>query len=261
VGTVKRYAFGVRLLGRGLGQYARTPGLLALGLIPAALTALIFVAAFVVLLHLLGDLASAVTWFAADWPEVARATARVLAGIALLGLAALLAVLTFTTVALLIGDPFFEAISRRVDDEVAGQASVGFWRGLGRGLADSIRVLVTASLIGLPLFAAGFLPAVGQTLVPITGATVGGWFLALQLTRVPFERRGLRLDDRRRVLRVHRPEALGFGTAVFVCFLIPGGAVLLMPAAVVGGTLLARHTMPGARTPIVDRGDELEDPR
>jgi CysZ protein len=37
--------------------------------------------------------------------------------------------------------------------------------------------------------------------------------------------------------------ALGFGVAVFGCFLIPFGAVLLMPAAVAGGTLLARHAL------------------
>jgi CysZ protein len=34
---------------------------------------------------------------------------------------------------------------------------------------------------------------------------------------------------------------MGFGVAVFVCFLIPFGAVLVMPAAVAGATLLTRH--------------------
>jgi hypothetical protein len=37
--------------------------------------------------------------------------------------------------------------------------------------------------------------------------------------------------------------ALGFGVAVFACFLIPLGAVLLMPAAVAGGTLLSRRVL------------------
>jgi CysZ protein len=36
--------------------------------------------------------------------------------------------------------------------------------------------------------------------------------------------------------------ALGFGVATFVCFLIPVvGAVLVMPAAVAGATLLSRR--------------------
>ena len=40
--------------------------------------------------------------------------------------------------------------------------------------------------------------------------------------------------------------AIGFGAAVFVCFLIPLGAILVMPAAVAGGTVLARaQVLPG----------------
>jgi CysZ protein len=260
VRVVSRYASGVRLFGQGVARYARTPGVLALGLIPAALAALLFAAAGVALVILLPDLATAVTWFAGDWPEGARTAVRALAAIALLGLAALLAVLTFTAVTLLIGDPFYEAISRRVEGEVPEDVTVSFWRGLRDSLADSLRLLGMVPLFGVPLFMASFLPVVGQTVVPAVGATVGGWLLALQLTAVPFERRGLRLADRRRALRAHRPEALGFGTAVFFCFLIPGGAVLLMPAAVAGATLLARQVLAGPAAPMVDRGDGTEDP-
>jgi CysZ protein len=36
---------------------------------------------------------------------------------------------------------------------------------------------------------------------------------------------------------------LGFGVAVFCCFLIPLGAILLMPAAVAGATLLSRTVL------------------
>ena len=37
--------------------------------------------------------------------------------------------------------------------------------------------------------------------------------------------------------------ALGFGVAVFLCFLIPLGAILVMPAAVAGATLLSREAL------------------
>ena len=37
--------------------------------------------------------------------------------------------------------------------------------------------------------------------------------------------------------------AVGFGAAVFVCFLIPLGAILVMPAAVAGATLLTRRIL------------------
>src|SRR5690606_12954113 len=42
VGAVRAYAQGVYLLGRGMARYARTPKLMVLGLIPVAVTALLF---------------------------------------------------------------------------------------------------------------------------------------------------------------------------------------------------------------------------
>lgn len=246
MGVVARYLSGVRLLGRGLALYGRAPRVLLLGLIPVAIAAVIFLAGFAVLVYFIDELAGGATWFAEDWSETSRGLVRLLAGAAILGVGVLLLVLTFTQFTLFIGEPWYERISQRVEDWCGGapaEVEVGFWRGLLRDLADSARLLAVTASIGVFLFVAGFLPMVGQTVVPILGASVGGWFLALELASIPFTRRGLRLPDRRRALRAHRPEALGFGTAVFLCFLVPGGAVLLMPAAVAGGTLLARRVL------------------
>lgn len=90
-------------------------------------------------------------------------------------------------------------------------------------------------------------------MVPVLGALVGGWFLTMELTSVPFERRGLRVWDRRRILKGRRALAVGFGTATFLCFLVPGGAILVTPAAVAGATLLAREVL-GERPQHVDQG-------
>jgi CysZ protein len=246
LGAAQGYLDGVRLLGRGLAVCARTPRLLALGLIPVAVTALLFTVALVALLYFLADLATAATWFAAGWPDLPRTLTRILAGAAILGVALVVGVTSFTAVALAIGEPFYERISESVEQWCGGGLDgpePGFWRSIGSGLADSARLVAIAAAVGLGLFMAGFLPAVGQTVVPVLGATVAGWFLALELVGIPFSRRGLRLRDRRRLLRAHRATALGFGTAVFGCFLVPGGAVLMMPAAVAGGTLLARRAL------------------
>lgn len=245
-GTVTAYLSGVRLLGRGLALYARSPGLLLLGIIPVLITALLFLVVLVALLIFLPDLAAAVTWFAADWSDSARQLVRLLAGIAILVLAFFLGVVTFTAVTLTIGDPFYERISSAVEQWCGGvtdEVEVGWWTSLRHSLGDSVRVVAITALVGVCLFAAGFLPLLGQTLVPVLAALVAGWFLAVELASVPFSRRGRRVRDRARALRRHRATALGFGSAVFLCFLIPGGAVLLMPAAVAGGTLLARRAL------------------
>ncbi|HET9519206.1 MAG TPA: EI24 domain-containing protein [Actinoplanes sp.] len=245
-GAARQFLSGVGLLGRGLGLCLRRPRLLALGLLPAVLAGLAYAAALIALIVGVDGVAASITWFADDWAAGWRNLVRVLAGAAVLGVAALLGVLTFTAVTLLIGDPFYEKISELVEDECGGvpdAVEVVWWRSLRRSLIDSLRLVALSVLLGVPLFAGGFVPVLGQTVVPALGAVVAGWILAVELTGVPFQRRGLRLAHRRVALRQVRPAALGFGVAVFGCFLIPLGAVLLMPAAVAGGALLARRSL------------------
>lgn len=227
-------------------MYARSPRLLLLGLIPAIITMLVFVALLGTLIYFIGDLSALVTWFADDWPEGSRTAVRIAAGAGLIGFGLLIWALTFTAVTLLIGDPFYEAIAERVEDAFGGvpdAIDLPWHKELRRSLRDAGRMLVISIMFGLPLFLAGFLPIVGQTVVPVLGGAVAGWFLAVELVGVAFNRRGLRLDDRRRLLARQRPMAVGFGVAVFACFLVPLGAVLIMPAAVAGGTLLARRVL------------------
>ncbi|MBB5870559.1 CysZ protein [Allocatelliglobosispora scoriae] len=244
--TVSSFFSGVGLLFRGIGMYARSPRLLLLGLIPAVIAMLVFAAALGTMIYFLDDLSVLVTWYADDWSTTARQAMRLTAGVGLVGVGLLIWILTFTAVTLLIGDPFYEAISEKVEDGFGGvpdAVDLPWWRSMFRSLKDALRMLAISLLIGVPLFAAGFIPVVGQTVVPVLGALVGGWFLAVELVGVAFNRRGLRLKDRRRALAGHRALAVGFGAGVFVCFLIPLGAVLIMPAAVAGGTLLARRSL------------------
>jgi CysZ protein len=241
---VSDFVTGVGLLGRGLASYARSPGLLLLGMLPALLTFVLLVGGFVAVAVFLGPESRALTWFAAHWPTGSRNLVRAFAQIAILGVYVLVSIVAFTGLTLAIGDPFYEKISERVEERLggaAGEASRPWWRELGRGIVESVRLVTLSTVIGVLLFLAGLLPGIGQTVVPVIGAFVGGWALAVELTGVAFARRGLGLRQRRRLLRRHRSLALGFGVTVFVCFLIPLGAVLLMPAAVAGATLLTRR--------------------
>lgn len=268
--AISQFGGGVGLLGRGLALYTRNPRLLLLGIVPAVITGALFLAAYGTLIYFVADLAAWLTPFADTWSDWARALIRFGAIVALLGLGALVAVLSFTTVTLLIGDPFYEKISEHVEERCGGVPDAvdqPWWTSLRGSLVDSLRLMLWSLLIGVPLFLCGFLPVVGQTVVPVVGALTGGWLLALELVSVSLSRRGLRLADCRARLRAHRPLALGFGVAVFCCFLIPLGAVLLMPAAVAGGTLLARRVIglpieaaawhPGDARARISAGEEL----
>jgi CysZ protein len=243
-GRFGEFMSGVGFLFKGLGMYARSPRLMLLGLVPAIISAAVLVGAFVALVYFVDDLTDLLTPYLDAWPEGLRGTARALIMVAIVGAALLVGVLAYAALTLLIGQPFYEAISRNVEQRMGGvpnEINVSFWRTLPRTIVDNVRLLTLTVALGIPLFLAGLIPTVGQTVVPVIGALVGGWILALELTSVPFERRGLRFRDRRQMLRGRRTMAIGFGAATFVCFLIPLGAVLVMPAAVAGATLLCRR--------------------
>ena len=237
---------GVRLLGRGFGVVFRSPRLLLMGLVPGVIAAAIVLTALGTLVYFLSDVAAVVTWFADDWSAGARTAIRVAAQIAIVLGSVVVAVFTFTALTLLIGDPFYESISKRVDDRFGGApdaTDAPWYRNLGRNLADSLRLLALTLAASVVLFLAGFVPVIGQTVVPVFDAVLGGWFLAVEISGIPFNRRGFRLRERRKLLAANRPLALGFGVPVFLLLLVPFGALLVMPCAVAGATLLTRRVL------------------
>lgn len=260
-GFVREFAAGIGLLGRGFARYRRDPGLLIAGIVPALIAAIVVLGALGVLIYFAAGISDAMTPFADHWASAPRDLIRIAAGISLVGVSGLVAFVAFTSITLAIGDPFYEKIAEHVEDELGGMpdaVAIPWWRSLGQGVLESIRLVATSAIVGIPLFFAGFLPVVGQTAVPVIGALVGGWFLAVELVAAPFARRGLRLADRRRVLRQNRPLAVGFGAAVFVCFLVPFGAIVTMPAAVAGGALLSHRVLePGERDAALAAADGL----
>jgi CysZ protein len=234
---------GVALFWRGTVMALKRPQLYLLGLIPAAIAFAILAIGVGLAVALLGPETAALTWFASGWQPWARTTAQIVAGAALVGLALLVSMWLFTALALAIGDPFYEKISHRVDDEADTPAGNDdpLISAVWEGLKDSLRIGTLAAFGGLGLFVVEFFPLIGQIAAPILGALFGGWILMLELSGTPFGRRGQNLSQRRQVLRRHRPLVLGLGTMTFVMFLIPLGAVLFMPAAVVSATLLAQR--------------------
>ncbi|MBG6238824.1 CysZ protein [Mycetocola sp. CAN_C7] len=245
-GFVAGFLMGLRLLGRGFRLWSTSPRLMLIGAIPGVITLALFSVAVVVLALNLENVATFLTPFAASWDEGFRSGLRFLVAAALIAAEVLLLVYLFAAVTLLLGQPFFEKISERVEESLGGvpsEVEVPFWPSIGRGIWESIRLLALTVLIGLGLLLLGFIPLVGPICAAVLGAFTGGWFLALELTTVPFERRGLRLDDRRRLLTAQRSTTLGFGVSVFLLFLLPLGALVTMPAAAAGATLLARRAL------------------
>ena len=96
---------------------------------------------------------------------------------------------------------------------------------------------VTGSLVLGVLLIAGFVPVLGQTVVPVLLAFVTAWFLALELVAVSCYRRGIGLRERRTLLARRRGLAFGLGLPASLLCVIPFAAILVLPVAFVGGVL------------------------
>ena len=245
-GRLRQFLAGARLLGRGLGMWVTTPKLMLLGAIPALLVAAVYAVLLVFFLTQIDALATWITPFAEDWDTTWRTAMRLIAAAAVLALAVLLVIFTFTAITLAVGDPFYEKIWREVEERLGNappESDEPFWKSVPRGIGNGLRLLLLTASVALPLFVLGLVPVIGQTVAPVLGVLFGGWFLAVELTGFAFDARRISLRDRRRALAVRRPTALGFGVATYLLFLIPFGAVIVMPAAVAGATLLSRSAL------------------
>ncbi|MGV8851872.1 MAG: EI24 domain-containing protein [Rhodoglobus sp.] len=242
----REFFAGVGFLFRGFRIWVIAPRLMLLGMIPAAIVGLLSVALFVALVVAIEPIAAFLTPFANDWDDLPRSAVQFAAGLAVLLASILIIVNTYTTVTLMVGDAFYRKIVEHVDARY-GAPTVpipqGFWKDARRGLGEGLRLLLPTVGLALLVFALGFIPIAGAIVAATAGAIFGGWLLVVELANIPCESRGMHLTARRRVLRESRAKSLGLGAATYLVFLIPFGAVLAMPAAVAGATLLTRSLL------------------
>ncbi|MFE3886851.1 EI24 domain-containing protein [Streptomyces lydicus] len=245
-------AAGMRYLGKGQRWVARHGRWWGFGLIPALIALVLYAALLTVLALWSGDIAAWATPFADDWGSPWQGLLRGVFVALLFAGGLTLSVLTFTAVTLLIGDPFYESLSEKVEESEGycpPSPDRPLWREIGIALRDSVHVLLRAAGFGILLFALGFVPFLGQTVVPAVGFCVSGFFLTVELTSVALQRRDIPVRERLRLLRGRKALAVGFGTPVVLLFLIPFVAVVLMPGAVAGATLLVRDLVADEEQP------------
>ncbi|MCB5164863.1 EI24 domain-containing protein [Streptomyces bambusae] len=233
------------------------------GLLPGLVALVLYVAALVGIGFGADDFTAWVTPFADDWGSPWQGLFRgALTGL-VIGLSLFLSVITFTAVTLLVGQPFYESLSEQVDRTEGGEvpeSGLPLWRELWISARDSVRILLRVVCYSVLLFALGFVPVIGQTVIPAIGFCVSGFFLAEELTAVALQRRGVELPERLRLLRGRRGLAIGFGVPLVLAFLVPLVAVFLMPGAVAGATLMTRDLLnePGPDPADPDRASSAD---
>lgn len=251
--TVSELLSGAALLGRALSMITKRPRLFVLGAIPPLITSMIFVGVLVALLLQIERIVGALTPFADAWSDGLATLARAVVGVALVAGAVLIMVISFTALTLALGSPLYDKISESVEREL-GSTGPAYDEPAGQGVVRAVRqsaglILVSMVVAGV-LFFLGFIPVVGQTVVPVVSAAFGGWVLAIELIGSTFDRRGLlQIADRRAAMRRRRARVLGLAVPTFLLLSIPFAGAVVFPVATAAGTILARDLLRENTTP------------
>ncbi|MET9464173.1 EI24 domain-containing protein [Streptomyces sp. NPDC006544] len=234
---------------------------LGFGLLPGLVSLVLYVGALIGLGYGADDLTAWATPFADGWSAPWLGLFRGFLTALLYALGLFAAVITFTAVTLLVGQPFYESLSEQVDRSEGGEvpeSGLTLWQELWISARDSLKILGKVLLYGILLFGLGFVPVVGQTVVPAVGFCVSGYFLTQELTSVALMRRRVGLSEQLVLLRSRRMLALGFGVPLVLAFLVPFVAVFLMPGAVAGATLMARDLVGADEDAAEDAGRDAD---
>lgn len=154
---------------------------------------------------------------------------------------------TFTLFANLIGSPFYGIIAERVislergnSDEIQTSASALLttaWSSFLRELQIIAYMLPRTVGIALVTLVISFVPVI-NILAPLIAASWAAWSLALQYMDYPADSDDVSFAEVRQRAGKQRILSLSFGLSALAAAAIPLVNLLLLPATVIGGTLL-----------------------
>lgn len=162
----------------------------------------------------------------------------------------------FTLLANLIASPFNGLLSAQVEKLVTGvapESGMSLPAEMADGLFGELRrlryYLGRALMLALISLALLFIPLANLAIAPLW-FVFGAFMLSFEYLDQPMANRGLRFDDKILRLRARRWRHLGFGSLVTVMTAIPLANLVVMPAAVVGATLLYLESQPTPGVPV-----------
>lgn len=154
---------------------------------------------------------------------------------------ALLAVFfTFTLVANFLCAPFNGDLAAAVEQHLKGERPSNngiLWREVVASVGQETRKLGYLASRSVPILVLFLIPGV-NIVAPFIWLAFGAWLLALEYADFPLGNHGIRWVSVREHLGRHRLTALGFGGAVLFATTIPIVNFIVVPAAVIGATLM-----------------------
>ncbi len=227
---------------RGAGYLTRGarllnhPSLRLFVLIPLVINILIFGSLIGVSLSYMSDLMDSMLSRIPSWLEFIKWILWPLIGITV----SLITGYLFTSVALIIASPFNALLAEKAEELITGRP-VGSLEGSGAALLAVPRSILREIIkllyyIPMALFALllSFIPGVGA----VAWLLLGAWMMSIQFVDYPMDNHQLSFAEVKAAVRSRRLSSMGFGGMVALCTGIPLVNFFVVPAAVVGATLL-----------------------
>ena len=149
----------------------------------------------------------------------------------------------FTAVALLIASPFNALLAEKAEELVTGKP-VDSLEGLGaalmampRGILRELSKLLSYLPMAAFVLILSFIPGL-NVVAPVLWFLLGAWMMSIQFVDYPMDNHQLSFADVKEAVRARRLSSMGFGGVVALCAGIPVVNFFVVPAAVVGATLL-----------------------
>jgi CysZ protein len=149
----------------------------------------------------------------------------------------------FTAVALVIASPFNALLAEKAEELITGRP-VESLEGLGaallavpRGIVRELTKLLYYVPMAVFVLVASFIPGI-NALAPVLWVLLGAWMMSIQFVDYPMDNHQMSFADVKEAVRSRRLSSMGFGGMVALCTGIPVVNFFVVPAAVVGATLL-----------------------
>lgn len=152
----------------------------------------------------------------------------------------------FTTLANFIAAPFNALLAEKVEQQLTGEqltemSMAEMWQDLPRMLNREWKKMLYSIPRLLILFLLGFVPVLGQTVVPLLAFVFSAWLLAIQYCDYPFDNHKISFARMRNALSEKRMMNFTFGSLVSLFTMIPFVNLVVMPVAVCGATAVWVH--------------------
>ena len=98
--------------------------------------------------------------------------------------------------------------------------SMGFWKGMFFALNNAAKILAIQVMVLIPCLVLSIIPVLNLVTVPLA-MLVAAYLNALVWFEIPVMRRGLGMAYRRKVVRMNRARAIGFGLGFQLGLFVP----------------------------------------